>query len=164
MSSSSMSARRSLKLFVITVCLLIPAACNAPPGTPESVAVVQEDSNRDGRMFRAFHHIGLPTEDPQPDETYVEETKVWVTDPADHPFRVEYLRYEADSPVTGPLREKPHVAYRVDDLAAALEGKELLLEPFTPMPGLSVAFFEEDGVVIEYMQFEGDATEFDDLN
>ncbi len=115
-------------------------------------------------MFRAFHHIGLPTEDPQADETYVEETKVWVTDPADHPYRVEFLRYEADSPVTGPLREKPHVAYRVDDLGTALKGKELLLEPFTPMPGLSVAFFEEDGVVIEYMQFEGDATEFDDLN
>ena len=115
-------------------------------------------------MFKAFHHIGLPTEDLQADETYVEETKVWVTDPADHPYRVEFLRYEADSPVTGPLREKPHVAYRVDDLGTALKGKELLLEPFTPMPGLSVAFFEEDGVVIEYMQFEGDATEFDDLN
>ena len=159
-----MPARRSLKLPVITVCLLILAACKAPPGTPEPVAVEQEDSNRDGRMFRAFHHIGLPTEDPQPDETYVEETKVWVTDPADHPFRVEYLRYEADSPVTGPLREKAHVAYRVEELKTALEGKNLLLEPFTPMPGLSVAFFEEDGVVIEYMQFEGGATEFDDLN
>ena len=107
-------------------------------------------------MFRAFHHIGLPTEDPQADETYVEETKVWVTDPADHPCRVEFLRYEEDSPVTGPLREKPHVAYRVEELKTALEGKELLLEPFIPMPGLSVAFFEEDGVVIEYMQFEGE--------
>jgi len=159
-----MSARRSLKPLVITLCLLIPAACNEPHRTPESDAVEQEDSNRDGRIFRAFHHIGLPTEDPQPDETYVEETKVWVTDPADHPFRVEFLRYEADSPVTGPLREKAHVAYRVDDLKTALEGRDLLLEPFTPMPGLSVAFFEEDGVVIEYMQFEGGATEFDDLN
>ena len=115
-------------------------------------------------MFRAFHHIGLPTDDPQAGETYVEETKVWVTDPADHSCRVEYLRYEKDSPVTGPLRERAHVAYRVDDLAEALKGKELLLDPFTPMPGLSVAFFEEDGVVIEYMQFEGDATEFEDLN
>ena len=159
-----MSPRHSLKPLVILGCLLIPSACQGPPPTPESGAGEQEAANQDGRMFRAFHHIGLPTEDPQADETYVEETKVWVTDPADHSFRVEYLRYEKDSPVTGPLREKAHVAYRVDDLAAALEGKALLLEPFTPMPGLSVAFFEEDGVVIEYMQFEGGATEFDDLN
>ena len=159
-----MSPRHSLKPLVILACLLTPSACQGPPRTPESSTVEQEAANRDGRMFRAFHHIGLPTEDPQADETYVPETKVWVTDPADHPYRVEYLRYEEDSPVTGPLREKPHVAYRVHDLGKALEGKDLLLEPFTPMPGLSVSFFEEDGVVIEYMQFEGDATEFDDLN
>ena len=159
-----MSPRHSLKPLVILACLLIPSACQGLSRTPESGSVEQEAAHREGRMFRAFHHIGLPTEDPQPDETYVEETKVWVTDPADHPYRVEYLRYEEDSPVTGPLREKPHVAYRVDDLRKALEGKELLLEPFTPMPGLSVSFFEEDGVVIEYMQFEGGATEFDDLN
>ena len=158
-----MSPRHSLKSLVILGGLLIPAGCQPSPRTPESHTVEQEASNQDGRLFRAFHHVGLPTEDRQADETYVEETRVWVTDPADHPYRVEFLRYEADSPVTGPLREKAHVAYRVEKLKTALEGKDLLLEPFTPMPGLSVAFFEEDGVVIEYMQFQGDATEFDDL-
>ncbi|HRX78269.1 MAG TPA: hypothetical protein P5307_04365 [Pirellulaceae bacterium] len=111
-------------------------------------------------MAKTFHHIGLPTNDPQPNETYVADTKVWVTDPADHPYRVEFLRFEDDSPVTGPLREMPHVAYRVDDMSAAIEGKEMILEPFTPMPGLSVAFVMEDGAVIEFMKFEGGATEF----
>ena len=114
-------------------------------------------------MFKVFHHVGLPTDDPQPNETYVEDTKVWVTDPAHHPYRVEFLRYEDDSPVTGPLRERPHVAYRVDDIRSALQGKKMLLDAFEPMPGLTVAFFEEDGAVIEYMQFEGGATECDDL-
>ena len=111
-------------------------------------------------MNRTFHHIGLPTHEPQPNETYVAETKVWVTDPADHPYRVEFLRFESDSPVTGPLRDMPHVAYRVDDMAAAIAGKEMIFEPFTPMPGLSVAFIKEDGAVIEFMEFEGGATEF----
>ena len=160
-----MPPRHSLQLLVILGCLLIPVSCRTPSQAPGSDAVETTPSPSDpgGRRFRAFHHIGLPTEDPQADETYVEETKVWVTDPADHPYRVEFLRYEEDSPVTGPLREKAHVAYRVEELKTALEGKELLLEPFVPMPGLSVAFFEEDGVVIEYMQFEGSATEFDEL-
>ena len=160
-----MPPRPSLQLLVILGCLLIPASCGTSPQAPRSDGgeTMPEPSIAAGTMFRAFHHIGLPTEDPQADEAYVEETKVWVTDPADHPCRVEFLRYEEDSPVTGPLREKPHVAYRVEELKTALEGKELLLEPFIPMPGLSVAFFEEDGVVIEYMQFEGGATEFDDL-
>ena len=61
---------------------------------------------------------------------------------------------------TGPLRDMPHVAYRVDDMNPAIEGQEMILEPFTPMPGLSVAFVKEDGAVIEFMKFEGGATEF----
>jgi hypothetical protein len=111
-------------------------------------------------MSRVFHHIGLPTHEPQPNETYVAETNVWVNDPADRPYRVEFLRFETDSPVTGPLRDMPHVAYRVDDMDAAIAGKEMILEPFTPMPRLSVAFVKEDGAVIEFMKFEGGATEF----
>ena len=75
----------------------------------------------------------------------------------------DMLRFEADSPVTGPIRDLPHVAFRVDDMAAALEGEEVILEPFSPMPGLTVAFFLKDGAVFEYMKFEGGATEFSDL-
>ena len=111
-------------------------------------------------MAKTFHHVGLPTHEPQRNETYVSDTKVWVTDPADHPYRVEFLRFEDDSPVTGPLREQPHVAYRVDDMSTALEGKKIIQEAFSPMPGLSVAFILEDGAVIEFMKFEGGATEF----
>ena len=48
-------------------------------------------------------------------------------------------------------------------MTAALEGKEIILEPLFPMPGLTVAFFKENGAVIEFMQFEGNATEFSHL-
>ncbi|NIP94941.1 MAG: hypothetical protein GWO24_16455, partial [Akkermansiaceae bacterium] len=108
-------------------------------------------------MERTFHHIGLPTDQPQPGETYVADTKVWVTRPENHPYRIEFLRFEPDSPVTGPIRDLPHVAFRVDDMEAALEGEDVILEPFDPMPGLTVAFFLKDGAVFEYMVFEGDA-------
>ena len=40
------------------------------------------------------------------------------------------------------------------------DGKDVILEPFSPMEGLSVAFVMEHGAVIEFMKFEGDATEF----
>ena len=104
--------------------------------------------------MRTFNHIGLPTADPQPGEAYVAETKVWVTRPNDHPQRIEYLRFEPDSQVTGPLRESPHVAFQVDDLDAELAGKEVLLAPFEAMPGLHVAFIMEDGAVCELMHFD----------
>jgi hypothetical protein len=107
--------------------------------------------------MRAFHHIGLPTDTSQPGEYYVEETKVWVTDPRKHRYQVEFLRFEPDSPVTGPVRDLPHVAFRVDDLAAALAGEEVLIEPFNPSPNFTVAFVLKDGAVFEYMTFESEA-------
>ncbi len=104
-----------------------------------------------------FDHIGVVTEERRPGESWVEATRVWVTSPRDHPFHVEWLRYEPDSPVTGALRTEPHVAYRVDDLAAALEGHAVLAEPFDPTGRgddfVRVAFVLVDGAVVEFMQY-----------
>ena len=103
--------------------------------------------------MREFHHMGLPTDEKQSDETYVPDTKVWVTDPDAHPYKVEYLRYEPDTPVTGPLREMPHIAFKTDDLRRDIEGEEVILGPFTPMEGLEVVFIRKDGAVFEFMQW-----------
>jgi len=119
---------------------------------------------REAVHMKTFHHIGMPTTEPQPNETYVEDTKVWVTRPENHPMRVEFLRFEEDSPVTGPLRDLPHVAFRVDDIRAELEGEDVILEPFSPMDGLEVAFFMKDDAVFEYMQFREGCAEFTDLD
>ena len=103
-----------------------------------------------------FDHIGVVTEERQEDESWVEATRVWVTSPRAHPYNVEFLRYEPDTPVTGPLRTLPHVAYRVDDVEAAIEGHEVLLEPFTPAPDpnfVTVAFVLVGGVIVEFMQY-----------
>ena len=104
--------------------------------------------------MRQFHHVGIPTDEKQPGEVYVEDTKVWVTDPMEHPYRIEFLRYEPDSPVTGPLRDQAHMAFATDDVQREIAGKQIILEPFVPMEGLTVAFILEDGAVFEYMQWE----------
>ncbi len=104
--------------------------------------------------MRQFHHVGIPTDEKQPGEIYVPDTKVWVTEPMNHPQKIEYLRYEPDSPVTGPLRELPHLAFETDDLERELAGKEVLLEPFRPVEGLTVAFVLDDGAVFEFMQWD----------
>jgi hypothetical protein len=41
----------------------------------------------------------------------------------------------------------------VDDLARALEGKEILVEPNCPCPGVTVAMIIDDGAPIELMEF-----------
>jgi hypothetical protein len=110
---------------------------------------------------RRFHHVGVITDSVQPGEIYVAETRVHVTNPALHPYRVEYLRFEPDSPVTGPVRTQPHMAFVVDDLEAELAGAHLLLGPFRAMDGLRVAFVLEDGAVFEFMHFDA-ASPFDE--
>jgi hypothetical protein len=101
-----------------------------------------------------FDHVGVVTDEPKPDESWVEATRVWVTSPRAHPYNVEWLRFEPDSPVTGPLRTQPHVAYRVDDVHEAVKGHEVLLEPFDVGGGfLTVAFVDVGGAIVEFMQY-----------
>ncbi len=101
-----------------------------------------------------FSHVGLITDQPKLGEVFVEATRVWITDFIKHPFHVEWLRFEPDSPVTGPVRHQPHVAYRVRSIEQASRGMRVLLEPFHPMPNLRVGFYESaDGAVIEFMEY-----------
>lgn len=109
-------------------------------------------------MPRMFHHIGLTTDTPQPGESWVEKTRVWVTDPDDHPQKIEWLRYEADSPVDPDFQARPHIAYTTDSLEEAMAGKPIVLEPMEmgdPPFGRAV-FVEEDGAIVEYIErYEG---------
>src|SRR5215208_3675312 len=102
--------------------------------------------------MRVFDHVGIPTDQKQPGEMYVSETKVWVTDPLRHPQHIEFLRFEPDSPVTGPVRDLPHVAFRVENLDREIEGAEVLLGPFQATETLRVVFIRRDGAVFEFME------------
>ena len=101
-----------------------------------------------------FEHIGIVTAERKPGARFVPATKAWVTDFTAHPFRVEWLYFEPDSPVTGPVRDRPHVAYRVDDVESAGRGLKRLLGPFDAGPRI-VAFYETgDGAVVEFIRYK----------
>ncbi len=111
-----------------------------------------------------FDHVGIPTTERKPGEKFVPATRVWITEAHEHPFRVEWLRYEPDSPVTGPLRDQPHVAYRVpkgtlEALMAAAD--EVLLEPWEAQKDVvRVGFVLKDGACVEYMEYIGDPAQW----
>jgi hypothetical protein len=119
--------------------------------------------------MRRFHHIGLLAADQSQaiaGEAWVASSRCWVSNPADHPQRVEWLRYAADVPAVEMTRTVPHICYTVDDLAAAIDGKPLVMGPFEPgePPFGRAAFVDEDGIVVEYLQlFPGRAWFTDDL-
>jgi hypothetical protein len=110
-------------------------------------------------MRKAFDHIGLWADTPQAGEFWVEFSQVWVTNPRAHPQRVEYLRAKQKPDVLPrdvglwKLWNGPHVAYRVDDLQAAIRGEQLIFGPFDPGGFGEVAFVLKEGLVVEYMQY-----------
>lgn len=107
-------------------------------------------------MKIVLDHIGLITNEKRDKEKFAAGMKVWITDPKDNPFNIEWLRFEDDSPVKGSIREKNHIAFLVDDLEEASKGLKVLMEPFKAENFLKIGFYEyEDGTVFELMQFLG---------
>lgn len=102
-----------------------------------------------------FDHIGITTEIEQPQEDWVEASKIWVTNPRNHPEHIEFLRYRADSSVPHVVRYNPHVAYRVKDLKPHLEadGVEVLILPFIVGDFLEVVFVRKHSMIFEYMRY-----------
>jgi hypothetical protein len=100
-----------------------------------------------------FHHVGIPTETPKPGEEYLEDYKAFCTDHESNPFGIQWMRYESDCPLPELVKTVPHVAFEVDDLAAALEGHEILIEPNSPSEGVVVAFVVCEGAPVEFMEF-----------
>ena len=102
-----------------------------------------------------FHHIGLLTEEPHEGEIAYPSMKLWATSPDASPNRTEWIRLAPDSPYRDtPFGKMPHVAVLVDDLDKRLEGKEVVVGPIEVEGDFRVAYFMENGLLIEYM--EGD--------
>ena len=119
----------------------------------DSLLVAPALAKKPPKVALQFDHIGIVTTEKKAGEHFMPATRVWVTDFQKHPFHVEWLRFEPDSPVKGPVREMPHVAYRVDNIQAAAKGMKVLLEPFDV--GIArVGFYQaDDGAVVEFMEY-----------
>jgi hypothetical protein len=116
---------------------------------------------------KTFHHIGLPAPDqetPVPGESWVESGRLWVSNPAHHPQRVEYLRYPDHTTIDGAFQQQPHICYLTDDLDTELSGKEVIIPPSEPgdPPFGRAAFTMEDGIAVEYIQLYPGRSWFDD--
>lgn len=117
----------------------------ADSGTPTS-------ERRPG-LARTYNHLGIPTTVAQPEETYLAAYKVFCTDHERNPFGIQWMRYEPDCPLPELVKTVPHIGFEVEDLAAALEGYEILIEPNSPSHGVRVAFVVCDGAPVEFLEF-----------
>jgi hypothetical protein len=101
-----------------------------------------------------YHHLGIPTTEVRDGEVFLPEFGMYVVPFDTNPFGIEWIRFEADSPLPELVKTVPHVAFQVDDLEAALEGREILISPNSPSEGVRVAFIVHDGAPVEFLEFE----------
>ena len=99
-----------------------------------------------------YLHTGIPTAEEKNWAGYVAPLGVHITSPDADPLGIEWLKFDADSSMHKDIQTKPHMAFQVDDLDAAVAGKTILHAPMSPMEGLRIAFIEQDGAVFELCQ------------
>jgi len=104
--------------------------------------------------MRKYHHIGIPTDVVREGEIHLSEYGLHASGFDESPYGVEWMRFDPDSPMPELVKTTPHVAFEVDDLEAELEGKEILIAPNSPSPGVRVAFIVDNGAPVELMEID----------
>lgn len=101
-----------------------------------------------------YHHMGIPTDQKRPGERYSSTFKMYTSGGENSEFRIQYHRFEPDSPLHPILKTKPHVAFKVDSIDDAIQGKQVILGPYYPFDGFRVAAIidEESGAPIELIE------------
>jgi len=100
-----------------------------------------------------FHHMGIPTDTPRQGEQYLEKLKMYVSGFETSPYGIEWMRFEQDSPISELVKTVPHLAFEVDDLEIALEGKKLMGEISSPSEGVKVAMIIDNDAPVELLEF-----------
>jgi len=106
------------------------------------------------RLGWRYHHLGIPHGSPRACEQHLPQLGVHVCGFETSPYGIEWMRFDAHCPVPEIVKRVPHLAFAVDDLDAALEGKEILIPPNSPSPGVRVAFILDEGAPIELLEFD----------
>ncbi len=101
-----------------------------------------------------YHHVGIPTDRPLPQGDYNAQYKCYASAYFESPYGVEWMKYDPGCPLPELVKTVPHVAFVVDDLEAALAGKEVLIAPNSPTPGVRVAFIVDHGAPVEFLEFD----------
>ncbi len=106
-----------------------------------------------------YHHIGIPTDVPHPEEKYIAQYKMHVSGFSSSPYGIEWMRFEPDCPLHEIIRTVPHVAFEVDDLEAALQGQIVICAPGSPSDGVRSAMIVHNGAPVELITFRSKNSE-----
>ncbi|MFA8435352.1 MAG: hypothetical protein ACEPOZ_12610 [Marinifilaceae bacterium] len=99
-----------------------------------------------------YHHLGIPTEEIKEGERYLPQFKMYISGYESSEFNIEWMRFEPDAPFPDIVKTLPHLAFEVEDIYEAIQGRNVIIEPNSPSEGFVVAFIEENGAPVEFLQ------------
>ena len=70
-----------------------------------------------------YHHLGIPTKNELKDEKYLEHLKLAVSGFGKNEYGIEWMRFDDDADYPEIVKKLPHVAFEVENLKEAIEGK-----------------------------------------
>jgi hypothetical protein len=103
-------------------------------------------------MNLKYHHIGIPTDKSFEGETYLKDYKCYYCGYEQSEYGIEWMRYEKECTLPEIVKTVPHIAFEVDNIYEAIKGKKVIIKPNSPSEGNVVAFIEENGAPIEFIQ------------
>jgi hypothetical protein len=103
-------------------------------------------------MKYKYHHIGFPTTKSFTGAKYLKDYKVYHSGFEESEFGIEWMRYEENCSLPEIVKTVPHIAFEVDDIYEAIKGRKVLIALNSPSEGNIVAFIEENGAPIEFIQ------------
>ncbi len=101
-----------------------------------------------------YHHLGIPTKKPMKGEVYLKDYKIYHCGYDKSEFGIEWMRYEKDCQLPEIVKTIPHIAFEVDNIYEVIKDKKVIIKPNSPSKGIVVAFIEENGAPIEFIQIE----------
>ena len=104
-------------------------------------------------MALEFLHVGVPTTQIMGEESFLEDMKVYITQPDAHPFKYEFLRFVPGTDMPYCIQMEPHVAFKVDSMAEALKYAQEELYTID-LPDCLIKFVRVDGAILELTEMK----------
>lgn len=100
-----------------------------------------------------YYYLGIPHSTPRDGEMHLHQLGVHVCGFETSTYGIEWMRFDPHCRVPEIVKKVPRLAFAVDNLDTALEGKQILIGPNSPSRGVRVAFILGDGAPIELLEF-----------
>lgn len=100
-------------------------------------------------------HIGIPTNKSIAGERYLDNLKLYVTDPGKSPYQIEYVRFTPETLLPPAVQFAPHIAFSTDHMKEELEAFDEVLFGPVDMGEMVIAFAKKDEIIFEISQNSG---------